>query len=215
MQEARHNAIAIGLANCYVYEAFQKVAEKTNVSYIEAFKAFELLGRVKAILGERFEEVKSELYEKVKVEVLDNGYTEEEDILKIVAEIGIEIGEAHPLPSKIGLDPSNYVFFADIVMENIGYKIKYVRSILGKRLKVWNGRFWVKQPYEMRITLLTYFVLKQKIAIWREALKAGPQNADLEEWLGKLEKCINNPWWLEDVAEQLLRVDRFRGIVII
>jgi hypothetical protein len=209
MQKSQTNNIALGLANCFVYEAFDKIEGKANFSLIRAFFAFELLGRVKVILGQRFEEVKSELYEKTKWEGLANGYTEE--VLNLIVEIGTEIGEKRPIPAKIDFDFTDYNFFANIVMEKIGYKIR--RSWLN-RLEVWNGRFWEKQPRGMRLTLVIHDVLRQKIAIWQEALKAGATNADFEKWLEKLEKKIRDPWWLEKIAEALLEIEYFRGMAI-
>jgi hypothetical protein len=209
MQRVHANSIAQGLANCFVYEAFKKIEEKTNVSLITAFLAFELLGRVKALLGERFEEVKSELYEKAKWEVLANSYTEE--CLRLAVEIAIEIGEKRPLPPKIGLDLTNYDFFADLVLEKLGYKVRYSS---GKRWEVWDGRTWQKQPKGTRITFFIYEVLRQKVAIWREALKAGSANADLEKWLSEIEKKIWDPWWLKKVEEAILRSEGFRGVLI-
>jgi len=209
MQKSHINSIAKGLATCFVYEAFKKIEEETNVCFISVFSAFEHLGRVKVVLGEHFEKVKSELYEKAKWELLANGYNE--DSLEIAAKVGIEIGELRPLPPKIGVN--SYTFFADIVMEKIGYKIRY-RKGLCKRWEVWNGRCWEKLPIEIRITGLVYEVMRQKIAIWREALEVNAANTDLDEWLKKLENSIKNPWWLEKVAEQLLSMGYFRGIVI-
>jgi len=207
MQMRRTNVIAQELANCFLYEAFKKVEEKTIVSFIDVFIAFQLLGRVKSILGKRYEEIKSELVERAKLGLLANGYTE--DSLNLALELGIEIGESRPLPAKIDVD--HYEFFADIVMEKIGYK---VRCLSGKRWEVWDGRFWKKQPRELHITLVIYYVLTQKIAIWREAVKAGAANADFEKWLEELKEKTWTPWWLEKVAEAILRAEGFRGVLI-
>jgi hypothetical protein len=209
MQKSQTNNIALGLANCFVYEAFDKIEGKANFSLIRAFFAFELLGRVKVILGRRFEQVKSELYEKAKWEGLANGYTE--DVLNLIVEIGTEIGEKRPIPAKIDFDFTDYNFFADIVMEKIGYKIR--RSWLN-RLEVWDGRFWKKKPKGIEITSFVYYVLRQKVAIWREALKACAPNTDFEKWMEMLQKKIRDPWWLEKIAKALLEIEYFRGIVI-
>jgi len=208
MQRGQANVIAQELANCFLYEAFKNVEEKTKVSFIDVFIAFQLLGRVKAILGKRYEEIKSELAEKAKLELLANGYTE--DSLNLAIELGIEIGESRPLPAKIDVD--HYEFFADIVMEKIGYKI---RCLSGKRWEVWDGRSWKKMPREIRLTYVIGHVLTQKIAIWREAVKAGAASADLEKWLEELKEKTWTPWWLEKVAEAVLRAEGFRGVIII
>jgi hypothetical protein len=129
--------------------------------------------------------------------------------LNLALELGIEIGESRPLPAKIDVD--HYEFFADIVMEKLGYKI---RCLSGKRGEVWDGRSWQKQPREIRLTSVIHHVLTQKIAIWREAAKAGAANADLENWLEELKKKTWTPWWLEKVAEAILGVDGFRGVLI-
>jgi len=207
MQRGHAYVIAQEVANCFLYEAFKKVEEKTIVSFIDVFIAFQLLGRVKAILGKRYEEIKSELAEKAKLELLANGYTE--DSLNLAIELGIEIGESRPLPAKIDFD--HYEFFADLVMEKIGYK---VRCLSGKRWEVWDGRSWEKQPREIRLTFVVSHVLTQKIAIWREAVKAGAANADLEKWLEELKEKTWTPWWLEKVAEAILRSEGFRGVLI-
>ena len=207
MQRGHAYVIAQEVANCFLYEAFKKVEEKTIVSFIDVFIAFQLLGRVKAILGKRYEEIKSELAEKAKLELLANGYTE--DSLNLAIELGIEIGESRPLPAKIDFD--HYEFFADLVMEKIGYKI---RCLSGKRWEVWDGRSWKKQPREIRLTSVIGHVLTQKIAIWQEAVKAGAANADFEKWLEELKEKTWTPWWLEKIAETLLRVEHFRSVVI-
>jgi len=52
-------------------------------------------------------------------------------------------------------------------------------------------------PREIRLTYVIGHVLTQKIAIWREAVKAGAASADLEKWLEELKRKPGLRWWLE------------------
>jgi len=166
--------------------------------------AFQLLGRVKSILGERFEELRRELYKKAQAKFLATGFTE--DDLDHTVNVNLRIGEWRPLLYKTEIYTIYYSFVADIAVREIGMKVRYVS---GKGWEVWNGRAWLRRPKERGIVGLIYEVMREKIAIWREAMKAGAGGQELEEWLEKLERKINNPRWLKRVEELLLWVDYF------
>jgi len=196
--------IAQGLANCFVYEAFKKVEKEVNIPHNNVASAFQLLGRVKSILGERFEELRRELYKKAQAKFLAAGFTE--DDLDHTVNVNLRIGEWRPLLYKTEIYTIYYSFVADIAVREIGMKVRYVS---GKGWEVWNGRGWLRRPKERGIVGLIYEVMREKIAIWREAMKAGAGGQELEEWLEKLERKINNPRWLKRVEELLLWVDYF------
>jgi hypothetical protein len=201
--------VAQGVANCFVYEAFKKVEEDVDIPHSNVSSAFQLLGRVKSILGERFEELRRELYEKAQAKFFATGFDEAD--LTHTVDVGLRIGEWRPLPAKTEIYAIHYGFIADIVVREIGMKIRYVS---GTGWEVWKGRSWQRRPKERGIVGLIYEVMQQKIAIWREALKTGAGGRELEEWIEKLVRKINNPRWLKRVEELLLTVDYFGVLVV-
>jgi hypothetical protein len=195
------------LADCLVHEAFKKIenAAKEN-GHTSVFDAFLNLGRVKAILGNRFEKVRQELYEKAKEKFLSPDTSEHE--LRNMAANGLACGELRAFPIKINKHFIHYGFVADIA----GMEIKgIVRYVEGMGWEEWKGRAWQRRPKERGIVGLIYEVMKDKINIWREAL------ADVNGaggWLGELERNISDPDWLSKVEELLLRVDYFRIVIV-
>ena len=71
--------IPAGLADSLLHEAFQIIENAVKGNRNESvFRAFLNLGRVKAILGDRFEEVRRELYEKAKEKLVGPDFPEKE-----------------------------------------------------------------------------------------------------------------------------------------
>jgi hypothetical protein len=201
------------VADCLVYEARQKLEKASReVLYKSVFDAFINLGMVKNILGERFEEVRQELYEKAKEKLLDSQDSQLEIKDKIVLEEaisgGLTLGMLRPLPGKMGEHSIHYGFVARIFKAAVGAVIRYVQEV---GWEVLTGDGWWLRPKERGIVGLIYDVMEQKIRIWRKAL--GGYNG-VDGWLEKLEKNINDPDWLSKVEELLLRVDCF-GVEII
>jgi hypothetical protein len=195
------------IANCLVYEAFKKIenAAKTN-PYPNVFDAFLTIGRVKAILGDRFEEVRLRLYQKAKNELLAPIFSEVE--LKNAAESGLRCGEWRSLPVKIRKQSIHYGFVAEMVCMEVGRLIRYVT---GDGWEVWEDRAWRKWPGKSGIIGLIYEAMRRKINIWRETLDGF---GGIEGWLIELEKNISDPEWLSKVEELLLRADYF-GVQIV
>jgi len=207
-------SVSGGLADSLLHEAFQKIENAVRGDRNNSvFRAFLNLGRVKAFLGDRFEEVRRELYEKAKEKLLAPDFPEKE--LRAAAESGLRYGERRPLPTKMGRHSIHYGFVAEEVLSEIGGDIRYVENL---GWCVWNGRFWHRRPKEWGIVGLIHGVMKRKISTWREALEAGADGEGLEAGAGreglaggleKLEKNINDPAWLSKVEALLMRVDSF------
>lgn len=198
-------SVSGGLADSLLHEAFQRIEEAVKGNRNNSvFRAFLNLGRVKAFLGDRFEEVRRELYEKAKEKLLAPDFPEKE--LRAAAENGLRYGERRPLPTEMGRHSIHYGFVAEEVLSEIGGDIRYVENL---GWCVWNGRFWQRRPKEWGIVGLIHGVMKRKISIWREALAAGAGGEGLAGWLEKLEKNINDPAWLSKVEALLMRVDSF------
>jgi hypothetical protein len=192
------------LAACLVHEAFKKI-ETTEVGdeCRNVFLAFAYLGRVKTILGARFEEVRRELYEKAKERVLAPDFSEEK--LKRVAEEGLSRGLNIQLPVEMGNDAFHYGFVAEIFsLETYDHHIGYSKE--------YGWTDFLGQVYEQERGLkdYIYILMRQKIITWREwLLKIGSSVRGVGGWLERLEKSINDPDWLSKVEELLLRVSYF------
>jgi hypothetical protein len=192
------------LASCLAHEAFKKIeTTEGEDQYRNVFLAFAYLGRVKTILGGRFEEVRRELYEKAKERLLAPDFSEEK--LKRVAEEGLSRGLSIQFPIEMGDDAFHYGFVAEIFSletydHHIGYSKEYGwADILG-------------HVYEQERGLkdYIYILVRKKIITWREGLtKIGASVRGVGGWLEKLEKNINDPEWLSKVEELLLRVSYF------
>jgi hypothetical protein len=201
------------IAECLLYEARQNLEKSSReILYKSVFEAFLNLGRVKDILGDRFEEVRQELYEKAKEKLLDSQDSELEIKDKIILEEavsgGLTYGMLRPLPGKMGEHSIHYGFVAGIFKAARGGVIRYVQEV---GWEVLTGAGWQLRPKERGIVGLIYDVMEQKIRIWRKAL--GGYNG-VNGWLEKLERNINDPDWLSKVEELLLRVDYF-GVEIV
>jgi DNA polymerase-1 len=198
-------SVSGGLADSLLHEAFQRIEEAVKGDRNNSvFRAFLNLGRVKAFLGDRFEEVRRELYEKAKEKLVGPDFPEKE--LRAAAESGLRYGERRPLPTEMGRHSIHYGVVAEEVLSEIGGDIRYVEKL---GWCVWNGRFWQRRPKEWGIVGIIHGVMKRKISVWREALEAGAGGEGLAGWLEKLEKNINDPAWLSKVEALLMRVDSF------
>jgi len=199
------------VADCLVYEAQKRVASLAIEDHPsdDVFQAFANLGRVALILGDRFEEVKQGLYEKMKEALSAAGFSAVlKEGLRTVEIYGSMYGYGRALPAKIGANSIHCGFVADLVAAELRSRIRYVEGI---GWEVCKDGAWYKRPKERGIVGLIYDVMKRKIKIWREVLRNPLGEGG---WLEKLEKNINDPDWLSKVEELLLRVDYF-GVEIV
>lgn len=204
-KRADGEGVAVGFVNSLLHEAFQRIEEAVKGNRNESvFRSFKDMGRAKAFLGDRFEEVRRELYEKAKEKLVAPDFPESE--LRAAAESGLRYGERRPLPTEMGRHSIHFGFVAEVVLSEIGGDIRYVENL---GWCVWNGRFWHRRPKEWGIVGLIHEVMRRKISTWREALEAGAGGEGFAEWLEKLEKNINDPAWLSKVEALLMRVDSF------
>jgi hypothetical protein len=97
---------------------------------------------------------------------------------------------------------------AGIVSLEFDKKLRYFE---GSGWYVWrhDEGEWEERPKGRGIVGLIYEVMRQKIAVWREAIDAGIDVRGLAEWIEELETKINDPAWLDRVEELLKRVDYF------
>jgi len=197
------------IVQCLLYEAHQKIenAGQENL-YASVFDAFLNLGRVKDILGESFEEVRQELYEKAKEKLRLLNFETSEIVFEETVRGGLTGGVLRPLPEEMGLGCIHYGFVAEIFKLSRPGPLVYVQGV---GWRVLANSDWQMRPKERGIVGLIYDVMEYKIRIWRKALGG---SGGVGGWLEKLEKNINDPDWLSKVEELLLRVDRF-GVEIV
>jgi len=202
------------VADCLVYEARRHIAHarREDSVYGKVYRAFVNLGRVRPILQGRFWDVRNELYEIAKKEILDFYLVElldfSEEDLKHAEKYGLRFGERHALPKKLGIHSIHYGFVAETVGIEFSHRLRYVQGV---GWEVLEDRGWHRRPKERGLIGLIYDTMRQKIAIWREALD---DPMGVGGWLEKLERNINDPDWLGKVEELLLRVDYF-GVEIV
>jgi DNA polymerase-1 len=195
--------VAVGFVNSLLHEAFQIIenAVKGNRNN-SVFRAFLNLGRVKNFLGDRFEGVWNELYEKAKEKLVAPDFPEKE--LRAAAESGLRYGERIPIPTLIGKDYLHHGRIAEFVLAEKGGDLCYVEEL---GWVVWNGRYWQPRDKKRGITGIIHGVMKEKIKVWREALD--PANEGYAEWLNKLESAIHNPVFLGRVQQLLEQLDGY------
>jgi len=196
------------IAECLIYEAHKKIdqAVMEDDPFLHVYQAFYTLGRLYAILRDRFEEIRQELYKKATWKLLAPNFTEKD--FEAAAGRGLILGWRHSLPSKIGKHAVHYGFVAEIVCEELSGRLRYVQ---GAGWEMLDGTSWERRPKERGIIGLVYDVMRRKINTWRETL-SDPMGVG--GWLSELEKNINDPDWLSKVEELLLRVDYF-GVEIV
>jgi len=199
--------IPAGLADSLLHEAFQIIENAVKGDRNNSvFRAFLHLGRVKAILGDRFEEVRRELYEKAKEKLLAPDFSEKE--LRAAAENGLRYGEQIKLPTLMSKQSITPEFVAEIVCGEKGDDLRYIENL---GWVVWNGRFWRRRPKEWGIVGIIAQVMKQKIAVWREALEGGAGGEAFAAWLERLEKYMGDPTFQSKV-ETLLKTNDHYGL---
>ena len=193
--------VAVGFVNSLLHEARQLIetAVKGNRNN-SVNKAFFYLGRVKVILGDRFEEVYAELYNRCKERLVGPDFPESE--LRRTAKSGLEAGE------REALDPQEEVFLitprnlAAVVLRERGDDIVYIGGI---GWHVWNGRYWQRMPKERGIAAIIDEVLNEKYKVWLEA--ADPGNEAYIKWLKSLGRAIGDPDYLEKIQRVILKVN--------
>jgi hypothetical protein len=209
MNAINTEGIAEGLARCFIYEAnrwIEKAAAGKWDRYNSVFRAFLNLGCVKAILGDRFEEVRQELHKKAE-ESIECTFCSESWVSD-AAGSGLKYGGRFQLPKKMGEYSIHPGLVAGIVSLEFDNKLRYFE---GSGWYVWrhDEGEWEERPKGRGIVGLIYEVMRLKIAVWREAIDAGIDVRGLAEWIEELESKINDPAWLDRVEELLRRVDYF------
>jgi hypothetical protein len=196
------------IADCLVHEAHKKlsIAPFEENPYDWVYQAFVNLGQVKMILGDRFDEVKRELYEKARWKLYGPNFSEK--ALWESAERGLEFGWQHSLPDKMGKGSIHYGFVAEMFLTEFGERLRYVEGV---GWEVRERESWQRRPRGRGIVGLIYKVMRRKVYAWKSALGNG---SGVGGWLAELERNINDPDWLSKVEELILRVDHF-GVEIV
>jgi hypothetical protein len=205
---ALEKTLTAEIADCLVYEAHKKlsIAPFEENSYDWVYQAFVNLGMAKGILGDRFEEVKRELYEKARWKLYGPNFSEK--TLWEAAERGVCFGTHHSLPDKTGKSSIHYGFVAEMFLTEFTGRLRYIEGV---GWEVRNGEDWQRRPRERGIVGLIYKVMRRRVYAWKSALADGNGAGG---WLGELESNINNADWLRKVEELLLLVDHF-GVEIV
>ncbi len=200
-KRADGEGVAVGFVNSLLHEAFQIIENAVKGNRNNSVnKAFFYLGRLKALLGDRFEEVYTELYNRCKEKLVGPDFPESE--LRRTAKSGLEAGE------REALDPQKEVFLitprelAAIVLRERGDDIVYIEGI---GWHVWNGQYWQRMPKERGIAAIIDEVLNEKYNVWREA--ADPENEDYIKWLKGIGRAIGDPDYLEKIQRAILKVN--------
>jgi len=201
-------ALTAEIVECLVHEAREKlaIAPFEGNPYDWIYQAFVNLGLVKGILGDRFEGVRRELYEKARWKLYGPDFSEK--ALWEAAERGLGFGWQHSLPDKMGKSSIHYGFVAEMFLTEFAGRIRYVEGI---GWEVREGEVWQRRPEVKGIVGLIYKVMRRKVYAWKRALSDG---SGAGGWLGDLERNINDPAWLRKVEEMLLLVDHF-GVEIV
>jgi hypothetical protein len=196
------------VADCLVYEAREKIgrAPFEENPYDWVYQAFVNLGLIKAILGDRFEGIKQELYEKARWKLYGPDFSERR--LWEAAERGLCFGLQYSLPDKMVESSFHYGFVAEMFLSEFASCLRYVEGV---GWEVRDGEVWQRRPKVRGIVGLIYKVMRRKVYAWKKALSNG---SGIEGWLEKLERNINDPAWLRKVEELLLLVDHF-GVEIV
>jgi len=209
---ALEKAITSEIADSMQYEAFKKIdfAEaKIEKCHTTVFAAFLILGRIKALLGKDFEQVREDLYENAKAKFLPVGASEVE--VRNAMEAGLKCGEQRRLPDRMGLRSIHYGFVAEMVWLEVYPSIRYVEGV---GWELWENGKWRRRPKEKGIVGIIHKVMREKINTWREALEDLADINGTGGWIERLEKNINDPDWLGKVEAMLLRVDYFWMLVV-
>jgi hypothetical protein len=214
MNAVNTEGVAGGVAKCLIYEAFKrldKVAELEKATlddcYNTAFWAFLSIGRVRAILGDRFYRVGRELYENVHEKFSARGLSKKvlARVLSVAMDDGLKYGEFLHLRSQIDWQSLPYGLVVGLVLVEIWEDIRYVE---GSGWRVWDEDRFFLLPNEVRVIEIIRGEMVKKIALWREALENGDDGKDVAEWLVKLEKSANDPVWLNGLKEWLEGLER-------
>jgi hypothetical protein len=201
-------AVTAEIVDCLVHEAHKKIsiAPFEENSYDWVYQAFVNLGLVKGLLGDRFEEVRRDLYEKARWKLYGPNFSEK--ALWEAAERGLGFGWQHSLPDKMGKSSIHYGFVAEMFLAEFAARLRFIEGV---GWEVRDGETWQRRPRERGIVGLIYKVMRRKVYAWKTALADG---RGTEGWLEELERNINNPDWLRKVEEMLLLVDYF-GVEIV
>jgi hypothetical protein len=204
------------IAQCLIHEAFRMLDGASERNWRpHVVLAFVNLVRASDILGDAYEGVRRELFEKAKKRFSAFGCSEQE--IEAAAYEGEYCGETFVLPTEMGEDAIHYGFVAEMLfVSNLWFSDLYY--IQGKGWRIASMEHYLIYslsptgfyPLEIGMKSLIYSIMRQKIDVWREALvKRGVSVRGVGGWLEKLEKNINDPDWLCKVEELLLVAGHF------
>jgi len=181
-------------------EAFRLIdnAERGNRNQ-SVFDAFCELGKLKSCLGDRYENIKEELYNRAKERLVGYDFTEAE--LRRTASQGILYGERVQYrvdeDEKGALHPD---FVAKVVCKALRGEVAYIED---RGWIVWKGTHWEWAPKSLGIRGEIKAAIRAKIERWEQKENEKRNGTSNKEWIRKLEKLIADPWWLRKVEENL------------
>ncbi len=173
-------------------------AERGNRNQ-SVFDAFCELGKLKGYLGDKYEHIKEELYNKAKGRLVSYDFTEAE--LRRTAEQGILYGER--VQYKVDEDEKGALhpdFVAKAVCKELRGKVAYIED---RGWIVWKGTHWEWAPKSLGIRGEIKAVLRAKITRWEQKENEKRNGEVNKEWIRRLEKLIADPWWVRKVEENL------------
>jgi hypothetical protein len=218
-EELKARKRAEEIAQCLIYEASCIIDSASGNNWRQhVVLAFVNLVRARAILGDAYEKIYQELCEKAKKRFLKFGCSEKD--IEAFAYEGEYCGETFVLPIEMGEDSIHYGFVAEMLfVSGLWFSIPYYIRGKGWCIEGIEGReaHWIYSSsptafysLEEGIKGLIYRVMRNKIDVWREALKKrGVSVRGIGGWLEKLEKNINDPDWLRKIEELILITGHF------
>jgi hypothetical protein len=206
MDAVKAELIAQGLADCIVYDLRHRYIEELYWPR-DVYRIFYHLGRLKAVLCERFEKVKQELYDAIVGSISDFDDFDEERFREKV-EGGLWCGGFRQLPTRMGRHSIHPGFVAEIIAVEYMNELIYVEGS-GWYAWDWDEEYWRQQPREAGIVGFIYERMRWRIAAWREAWAKGTGVEEVAEWIEELESKLNDPIWLKKVEKLLAMVPHF------
>jgi DNA polymerase-1 len=180
----------------HLIETAERGCRNTNV-----FKAFLYIGKLKRLLGDRYENIKEELYNKAKERVVDYDFTEEE--LRRAALNGLTRGEAQPYREETILIDKNRVHPDFIAQEIAPYLEGRVVYIVGRGWLVWEGKSWKAVTKDVGIRGEIRDAVREIVKWYYRTAVDGEKSEKTLEALEKIEKLIADPMWVRKVEENL------------
>ena len=194
------------VSNWIIKKAFD-IIEKAEVGNRNnsVFKAFLWLGKLRAHLGESFDSLREELYNKAKERLVAPDFTEAE--LRRAAESGLSRAEhlqLHFDDIKISLHPD---FIANIVATEMEGNLIYVE---GGGWRKWNGRFWQIVSKDVGIDGDIKDTVASKLKEWEKLIYKDGGSLEGLEIIRKIEKLMADDIWRVKVWKNLQVDYRYR-----